>query len=100
MIWFLLNNGTPEDLGFIPSFLDEQDPRRAREQLDAHYNMGGGWSSKPHRVDDQGVMHYPGDPPLLPIAVTGLHREQVFVYPLGYVSIVQPDGSFVVQRMD
>ena len=32
-----------EQLGMLPYFIDPNDPRPAREQLDANYQHGGGW---------------------------------------------------------
>lgn len=99
MLWIMMNGGDPEMLGFLPSFIDENDPRPAREQFDANYQYGGYWRTV-GRLDDAGVMYYPGDPPMPPIAMTVLREETIYVYPTEFVAIVQPDGSFVTQRMD
>jgi hypothetical protein len=45
-------------------------------------------------------MTYPDDPPLPCVAETRLRDERVLFFPYGFVAIVQPDGAFVVQRMD
>lgn len=91
----------PEDLGLLPSFLDENDPRPAREQFDANYTHGTpNWSTEPARIDGFHRLCYPGDPPLEPIAMTMLRDEMILLYPHDFVVIVQPDGSFVFQRMD
>ena len=102
MMWVLLDRKhTTESLGFIPSFLSDDDPRPAREQLDAHYQHGGGWCPQDKfTLGGKGVLHYPGDPPLKPIAMTGLRDEIIRVYPHGYVCVEQPDGDFEVARMD
>src|SRR4051812_10802523 len=91
----------PADLGFIPLFLDPDDPRSAKEQLHANYQHGGGWHSMPgFSIGDDMLLCYPGDPPMHPIAVTKIHDEQVLVYQHSWVVIMKPDHSFEVCRMD
>src|SRR3982751_2684992 len=49
MQWILKHpKMTPEGLGAIPYFLDEDDPRPAREQFHERYNHGGGWRPMPN----------------------------------------------------
>lgn len=93
---------TQEHVGFIPFFLDEDDPRPAREQLDAHYQHGGGWSPfKGFTLNPDNSLQYPGDPPTRPLAQTTLHNEELIVfYDYSWVAIIQPDRSFEVCRMD
>lgn len=89
-------------LGYIPLFLSEDDERPAREQFDANYVHGGGWSPLKgwHLTPVTGRIVYPGDPPLDPIAVTRLRDETIYVYPHSWIAIVQKDGSYEVARMD
>ena len=47
-----------------------------------------------------GDLQYPEDPPLAPLAETKLRDEIIRVYHSSYVAIIQPDGSFLVCRMD
>jgi hypothetical protein len=95
-----------EQLGFIPSFLSEDDPRGAREQLDSNYAHGGGWRPlEGWKIVNKNILiipiiQYPGDPPLKPFAMTGLRDEVIYFYPHAQVMIVQPDGHFEVARMD
>lgn len=101
MRWF--TNAHPEALGLIPGFLSESDPRPAREQLDAHYQHGGGWQPMDKWVLNKESLsiRYPGgDPPLAPIAISQLRDERIAVYPHAWVLILQKDGSFEVARMD
>jgi hypothetical protein len=113
MFWTPLNpKVTPEHLGYIPSFLDEEDERPAREQLDANYRHGGGWRPQQgwQLKRTQGLVpitiRYPGggeepDTELKPLAFTTLHsREVIVMFPLGYVLIMQHNGQFEVARMD
>lgn len=89
-------------LGFIPSFLDEDDPRPAVEQLNANYAHGGGFRPMDGFAMDPRtfVLSYPGDPPFRPLAMMLLRQEQIFVYEHAFVCVVQLDGSFAVSRMD
>jgi hypothetical protein len=92
-------------IGYLPHFISENDPRPAREQLDSHYQHGGGW--RPLEGWEMVVwgkngprIQYPGDPPIEPLAKIELREEQIFIYPYAQVLIMQPDGSFEVARMD
>lgn len=102
MIWTTNGVAGLDAVGIIPEFLDDHDPRPAREQIDANYAHGGGW--KPIRQakvnPETGVFTYPGDPPFLPMATTQLRDERIIVYKYGMVAIVQPDGSAEVSRID
>jgi len=91
---------TMDHLGLIPSFLSEDDPRSAREQLDANYAHGGGWRPMKGFERDGMVLRYPGDPPFKPLVMTGLREEVIVIYPHGIVMILQKDGSFEAARMD
>jgi hypothetical protein len=97
-----LNPVTPDDLGFIPSFVSTDDPRSAKEQLDSNYQHGGGWHSMPgFMLDLDGLLlTYPGDPPLHPRALAKIRDETVIIYPHDWVVILQQDESFDVCRMD
>ena len=92
---------TPEMLGHIPGWLNEDDPRPAREQIDANYLHGGGWrpQSKFKRLAGL-ALQYPGDPPLMPLAFTVLHDELVVLYDAEYIGILQTDDRFEVARVD
>lgn len=101
MQWFLKPGVDPEALGFLPTMLNDEDPRPAREQFDSQYSHGGGWRpQRGHTMTANGGLKYPGDPVLPWLAKTRLRREVIRVYPYGYVAIVQPDGSFEACRMD
>jgi glyoxylase-like metal-dependent hydrolase (beta-lactamase superfamily II) len=89
----------PDHLGFIPTFLDENDPRPAREQFNERY-VYGGWRSQEGFTNEEATLFYPGDPPLKPLACFGFREEMIFVYRYGYIAIFQTDGSFEACRMD
>lgn len=98
----------PEELGLLPDFIDQNDPRPAREQFDSNYQHGGGWHpisgflQKRNKDGKPGiVLVYPGDPPFHPIATWPLRHELIVVYRYGLVAIFNTqDGSFEVARMD
>jgi hypothetical protein len=103
MTWIGLHpDFTPDDLGFLPGFLSIDDPRPAKEQIDANYRHGGGWNAQPgFTLHEDGSLHYPGDPPLKPLAMTQLREELIMFYPHDYVAIVQLVGrSFEAARID
>ena len=103
-----------EWLGVVPGFLDENDPRPAAAQFEAHYQ--GGWN--PNRTgkvklecqvlfNRKGeskhvhmVMTYPGDPPMPPVARLKFRDELIVSYEHSFFAVVQPDGTYEVARMD
>ena len=88
-------------LGNIVSFVDADDPRSAREQLDAGYKFAGGWFPfKGFRLHADNSLHYPLDHPLMPLAQARLRDELIVFYDHAWVAIIQPDRSFEVCRMD
>jgi hypothetical protein len=91
---------TMEHLGFIPGWLHEDDPRDARAQLDAGYIFGG-WDPFPgFTLAEDNSLHYPGDPPTVPLAAALLRDELIVFYEHAWVAVIQPDRSFEVCRMD
>ena len=107
--------GDIEVAGFIPHWLNEEDPDGAVEQLHKNYGHGGGWrdtegwsllvgvKQNAPKVDVTESMYwldYEGDP-LMPMRACGLMREElVIVFDHGYVAVVQSDFNFRVARMD
>jgi hypothetical protein len=89
-------------LGLIPEFLDDDDPRPARDQIDGNYAHGGGWQPMVgfEMDDEQSAFLYPGDPPLRPFAMTMLRDEVILFLPYSFIAIVQPDNSFEISRVD
>lgn len=92
---------TVDHVGFIPTFLDEDDPRPAAEQFQERY-IYGGWRNQSgfKKGNVRYSLRYPGDPPLYPIAAMQLRDETIMVYDCGYVAIWQKDGTFEACRMD
>ena len=103
MMWRALDpRANLDQLGFIPNFLEENDPRPAAVQINDRYGFGGGWQPMPRFEMNikTGVLRYPGDPALYPLFISKLRDEVIRVYPHAWVSILQPDGSYEVARMD
>ena len=101
MIWVMLHpQMTPEMLGFIPSFLDEDDPRCARDQIDANYHFGGWNKFDGFTLNDKMQLEYPGDPPIIPLAMTVMRDEVIIFYQHSWLLIKQKDESFEVARLD
>lgn len=100
LAWQLLTPGALDLLGYIPTFLYEDDPRPAAGQFNERYAHGGGWRPMNKWEFSGGQIKYPGDPPYEPVARGQLRHETIYVYHHSWVCIVQPDGSFQVARMD
>lgn len=95
-----------EAAGFIPQFLDENNPRSAVEQIDTAYQHGGGWR------DFKGFelvfgydgapysLRYPGDPPMRELSRATLRKEKLVLFDCSWLAVIQADGSFRVARLD
>ncbi|PWJ81520.1 hypothetical protein C7441_11052 [Pseudaminobacter salicylatoxidans] len=91
---------TPDGLGYVPCFLSDDDPRPAREQFNERY-VYGGWRPNPgFTKDDRDFIQYPGDRALPPVAERKLRDERIVFYPGAVLSIIQPDGSYEIARLD
>jgi hypothetical protein len=90
------------DLGFLPSFFSEDDPRTAAEQLNEAYIHGGGYMPMKGWKNPKGrIIEYPGDKPLYPSAIALLRDETLVFYAEGsWLGIFQPNGNFAVTRVD
>lgn len=102
--WKLLHpKMTMDHLGFLPSFLQVEDPRPVSEQINERYAHGGGWSpygkGKWKHLGEH-TLKFPGDPPLKPLAEAKLRRETVVFYESAVLAVFQPDGTFEVTRVD
>jgi hypothetical protein len=102
MTWYAKHPQVTMDmLGFIPSFLNEEDKRPAKEQIDSNYSHGGGWSAfHGFTMLPNGNLSYPGDPEVLLLAETKLRDETIRFYEHSWLCIIQPDGSFEIARVD
>lgn len=100
--WKLLNPMmTYDQLGFLPSFLDDQNALSARAQIDLNYQHGGGWFNfEGFIMKKDRSLHYKGDPPMMPLACLKFRDEDLYFYDSAWVCVVQPDGSYEVARVD
>jgi hypothetical protein len=102
--WIALNSRfRAEDLGFLWDILTPDDKRPVSEQLETNYAHGGGYNPFDGFKLDRMTMSlkYPGDPAMKPSAMSLFGEEQVYFYPDGaWLLILQPDGKFVVTRVD
>jgi hypothetical protein len=88
-------------LGYIPDFLDINNPKTAIEQFDIAYKHGGGWSNfQGFTLLDNMRIRYPGDNPLKPFAMATFRDQEIYVYPGPWVMVKSSDGSFQISRMD
>lgn len=88
-----------EMLGFIPSFVNVDDPRTAKEQI--HENYVSGWHDfKGFVMEPNGDLSYPGDPDTKLLWEGRLRQERIRVYESAWVAIVQPDETYEVARLD
>jgi hypothetical protein len=86
-------------LGFIPSFLDEGDPRPAKEQINTNYI--GGWNPIPGFVIRQnGNLGYPDDPDMHLLAEGRFRDEVLRFYECELLGIKQPNGTWEIARLD
>jgi len=105
-LWFgLVEPFDPEILGLLPDIFRADDPRPGKQQVNERYQHGGGWQKQDKWKFNRKTkaITFPGDAPLMPLALTGLplSQEVVALYPHGYVIIVHDDnGTFEVARMD
>lgn len=89
-------------VGWLPSFLSEDDPRPAKEQFHENYSHGGGWKHFDRFNFDRNTLElsYLDDPVMLPFAKMKLRNETIYVYDHSWVLIMQEDGTHEVSRMD
>ena len=100
-IIILAPGATLDHVGLIPHWLDEDDPRPAKEQLGENYAHGGGWQPfEGFELRKNRSIKYPGDEPMAPLAMMRMRDEMILIYPHAWVLILQKDGSFEVCRMD
>lgn len=108
--WIINHPRGVELLGYIPTFIHEDDPRTAVEQFNDRYSHGGGWH--PFKgfslVDEEGKEYelvYPAseDGPAeryKAIGVAKLRDEIIIVFEHAWVVILQKDNTWEASRMD
>ncbi len=88
-------------LGLIPDWLsnDNYSELTATKALSEQYVFGIN-EIKESIVTEDGIMKYPGDPDLYPIAKITRKEEVVYQYWYGIIAIIDKDGNSFVTRMD
>lgn len=99
-IIFFHPRATEYHLGQVPAWLDESDPRSAREQINEKYVFGGWSDFKGPKLGKGNAMCYPGDPPQLPIAEIVFRDEHIYAYQSEFWCILSSDGSTTFARLD
>lgn len=87
-------------IGYLGQMLDDADERPAQAQFNSNYPFGGFQPFPGFRLTADDRLIYPDDPPLRPRAQARLRDELIYLYPSGWVAIIQPDRTFVVARLD
>ena len=97
----------PEAAGLLPLFLNPDDPRPAREQINDSYAHGGGWQEFTgftpciNWADPmESYLDYPDDPPMRAVAFAFFAEELVILFTYSWCAIVQPDLTATVARLD
>lgn len=87
--------------GYIPTFLDRNDPRPVKDQFNERYVFGGWQPFKGFKFDPlHFTLKYPGDPLMLPIDSMKFRDETVILFQSAWVVILQKDNTWEVARMD
>ena len=108
LIWVPTHPGVTFDhLGYIPTFLDADNPKPAATQIDANYGHGGGWRPfNGFKLEEDGALKYPGDPPTRLLYKTMLPAsddrpiEYIFFYQHSWLRVAHDDGWWEVSRLD
>lgn len=104
ILFTITDRNKARQLGVLPMFFDEADPRPAREQIHERYAHGGGWNSFSGfelKMDKRGRhLVYPEDPPMREIARGKLRDELILLFECNWVAIVQKDDTYEVARID
>lgn len=88
-------------IGMIQYWIDFADERSFKQQVEDNYGFGPLYRfSSDSTVDADGVMHYPGDPDLYPIAVWHREGETAYMYEHAMMAFVTADGDTFVTRVD
>ena len=98
--WFYVDELAPEACGFIPTFLNVDDERPLKEQINDNYIAG--WRNfEGFKIKSKSwTIGFPGDPDMQPLGGAALHGEVIAVYPYGWTMIVQEDSTFEIARLD
>lgn len=87
--------------GRILRYIDADSADEIYRQLDA--NSISGWHPEPPsygwELSADDCIRFPGLPPLQPCAMAVHLGERIYIYPAGFVCIVQLSGAFSIGRV-
>lgn len=86
-------------LGYVPGFIQDNDPRSAIEQINDRY-ISGWHSLKGFHMKENMYLTFPGDPPVMPLYSKKFRNETIIFYQHAWCAVVKEDGSFEVSRLD
>lgn len=86
--------------GFIPTFLNPDNPKTTIEQLNEGYVSGWRAFDGFSLDKDTLTLSYPGDPLMRPIDKTQFRDDIIALYPHAWVLVLMPSGEWEVCRMD
>ena len=107
-----LSNWTNNEVtGLLPEIIWQDDPRPAREQFNDRYAHGGGWNPmkgwlfKPGPDGEATLVFQSNDEEddaeeYREMSRTTINSEILILFDCEFLAIVQPDGSFEVDRVD
>jgi len=91
-----------ERAGFLPTFFSNDDPRSAYKQLLANYQFGApgkGFTLTGNGTKDWRLC-YPEERPLRPVSFALMRGEALVLFESEWLAIIQPDGAFIVHRVN
>lgn len=103
-----------EVAGLLPEIILADDPRPAKEQFAERYAHGGGWNPMSNWLYKPAQPGFPGGASLVynssdeeddaeeypEVSRTTVNNETLILFECEFLAIVQPDGSFEVDRVD
>ena len=101
----ILLQGRIEALGYVPHFLNEDDPRPAVEQIDSNYAHGGGWHDFEGfdvQQDEKGRyrIFYPGDHTYQEQARILFRDEVIVAFSYAWFLVATPGKTPRIARLD
>lgn len=96
------NEDLLEACGFIPHWVvsPEFQELPLQEALEIQYGFGSLIEMTGSKINENGVMSYPGDPDLYPLIRINRGDEIFYQYQYGIVAFINKDKDVFITRMD